>query len=95
MEIKLEDLVSEKVLGERLNLCGKTIKNRVAAGLLPLPVRLPGSSRSYFLRTELETWLGENVRRRPQIGEDPRRGPKTKARLRAEREAGLLHGEGK
>lgn len=88
-KIKLADLVAEAELAQQLDLKPKTIKNRIAMGLFPLPVRLPGSAKNYFLRSEIDEWLCKSVVRRPDIGCSSRRGRKTLALLKAEREMGM------
>jgi len=72
ISIQLADLICEVELSRQLDLSPKTIKNRISMGLFPLPVRLPGSSKSYFIRGELDEWLSKSLVRRPNVGCDPR-----------------------
>lgn len=92
IRIRFEDLIPDREVAEQLGVTTKTIKNRIAGGIFPMPVRLPGSSRAYFVRQELDAWVAEHVAQRPPIGEDPRggqrKGRKSKAQSRAERLAG-------
>jgi len=92
-KINIDDLISETRLAEALDISQKTIKNRIARGEMPMPFRLPGSSRNYFLREEVEEWLGSVLERRPPIGRAGR--GKRKADLVRERQAGLALARGR
>lgn len=95
-KIRLDDVISIVDLAARLGLSDKTIRNRVSAGLMPLPYKIPHTNQLFFLVHDLDEWLNDTLQQRPELGDDPRspspagkrRGCKTKARQVAERRAG-------
>jgi len=89
ISIQLADMVCEVELSRQLDLSPKTIKNRISKGLFPLPVRLPGSCKNYFIRGELDKWLSQSLVRRPEIGCGSRKGRKPISVARAERNFGM------